>query len=88
MVATKFIWDLGYFNMGKQITNLPEITSADFTAGDFLLIVDVGDVSTSDTGKTKKITKTNILKSSVVSPDFLVDSEGDFITSNSKKIAL
>ena len=73
--------------MGKQITNLPEITSADFTAGDFLLIVDVGDVSTSDTGKTKKITKTNISKAPIV-PDFLVDAQGDFITFNSKKIAL
>lgn len=74
--------------MGKQITNLTEITSADFTAGDFLLIVDVGDTSSSDSGKTKKITKTNILKSSILSPDFLVDSEGNFITLNSKKLAL
>ena len=73
--------------MGKQITNLTEITSADFTTGDFLLIVDLGDTSSSDTGKTKKITKTNILKTANA-PDFLVDNEGNFITLNSKKLAL
>tara|TARA_E500000178_G_C16943087_1_gene717419 strand:+ start:259 stop:480 length:222 start_codon:yes stop_codon:yes gene_type:complete len=73
--------------MGKQITNLTEITSADFTTGDFLLIVDLGDTSSSDTGKTKKITKTNILKAANA-PDFLVDNEGNFITLNSKKLAL
>lgn len=73
--------------MGKQITNLTEITPADFTNGDFFLIVDVGDTSSSDTGKTKKITKANILKAAIA-PDFLLDNEGNFITLNSKKLAL
>ena len=51
--------------MGKQIVNLPEIEASDLDDNDLFVIVDVSDTSDSSSGKTKKITKANLLASSV-----------------------
>ena len=51
--------------MGKQIVNLPEIQVSDLSDADLFVIVDVSDTSDSSSGKTKKITKANLLASSV-----------------------
>ena len=51
--------------MGKSIDNLPEIEASDLDDNDLFVIVDVSDTSDSSSGKTKKITKANLLASSV-----------------------
>lgn len=51
--------------MGKSIENLPQIQVSDLGDNDLFVIVDVSDTSNSPSGKTKKITKANLLASSL-----------------------
>lgn len=49
----------------KNITALTEISLADLDDNDVFVIVDVSDTSQASTGTTKRITKANLLASSV-----------------------
>lgn len=49
----------------KKISELDEIQPSDLDGNDFFVIVDSSDTSESASGKTKKITKDNLLAQAV-----------------------